>query len=208
MSWTAPRTWVAGELVTAALFNTHIRDNETELRGGGVAVASQAALDFVFASSASQFGRLAPAARQIPRLNAAGNAWEMVNPVDLIYPVGSIFISTVSTNPNTLLGHGTWSAFATGRTLVGIDTGQTEFDVVEETGGAKTHTLSVAEMPAHAHPGSTVALSAQDTPNGGAAANGVNSGGSTGVTVASQGGGGAHNNLQPYIVVYIWKRTA
>lgn len=117
------------------------------------------------------------------------------------WPVGSIFISVVSTNPATLLGFGTWTAFATGRTLVGIDAGQTEFDTVEETGGSKTHTLTTDEIPAHTH---TVT--------------GNNVGGSGGVridasdsftdTTSSTGGGGAHNNLQPYIVTYMWKRTA
>jgi hypothetical protein len=57
MAWTTPRTWVAGELVTAAMMNTHVRDNETELRAGGLAIASQAAGDFLFASSATQFAR-------------------------------------------------------------------------------------------------------------------------------------------------------
>lgn len=56
------------------------------------------------------------------------------------WPVGSVFISVVATNPATLLGTGTWTAFAAGRMLVGLDAGQTEFDTVEETGGAKTHT--------------------------------------------------------------------
>ena len=56
-AWTAPRTWVAGELVTAAQFNTHIRDNENELRAGGLAIASQATDDFVLASSATQLTR-------------------------------------------------------------------------------------------------------------------------------------------------------
>ena len=69
----------------------------------------------------------------------------------LAYPVGSIYIAVVSTNPATLLGFGTWSAFGTGRTLVGIDTGDVDFDVVEETGGAKTVTLTSAEMPSHTH---------------------------------------------------------
>ena len=58
--------------------------------------------------------------------------------VGLVYPVGSIFLSVVSTNPGTLLGVGTWVAIGTGRTLVAIDSGDTDFDVVEETGGAKT----------------------------------------------------------------------
>jgi hypothetical protein len=138
-----------------------------------------------------------------------------------VYPVGSIYISVVSTNPATLLGVGTWSAFATGRTLVGIDAGQTEFDTVEETGGAKTHTLTEAEMPSHTHvqnahshvqgvnSATTGGLSgyAPDTSTNTRA----NSGYSTSDTTAvnqNTGGGGAHNNLQPYIVVYMWKRTA
>lgn len=117
------------------------------------------------------------------------------------FPVGSIFISVVSTNPATLLGYGTWSAFATGRTLVGIDAGQTEFDTVEETGGSKTHTLTIAEMPAHDHAGSY---------NGGSSTfNWQTAPGASGISVTgSTGGGGAHNNLQPYIVTYMWKRTA
>lgn len=125
----------------------------------------------------------------------------------LAYPVGAIYTSVVSTSPATLFG-GTWSAFGAGRVLVGIDAGQTEFDTVEETGGAKTHTLIEAEIPAHVHnqtrlptatggvTGFTVDTSMSGTP----ATSGVNTG--------STGGGGAHNNLQPYIVVYRWKRTA
>lgn len=63
------------------------------------------------------------------------------------FPVGSVFISVVSTNPATLLGYGTWSAFGTGRMLVGIDSGDTDFDTVEETGGAKTKTIAQANLP-------------------------------------------------------------
>jgi len=54
------------------------------------------------------------------------------------YPVGSIYLSTNGTNPATTLGFGTWSAFGAGRVPVGFDSGQTEFDTDEETGGAKT----------------------------------------------------------------------
>src|SRR3972149_3898041 len=53
-------------------------------------------------------------------------------------PVGFVFVSVVSTNPATLLGYGTWSAFGAGRVLVGLDAGDADFDTVEETGGAKT----------------------------------------------------------------------
>ena len=127
-----------------------------------------------------------------------------------VYPVGSIYINAaVSTNPGTLLGFGTWVAFGTGRTMVGIDAAQTEFDTLEETGGSKTHTLTISEIPAHTHNQGSHDSSAGD---GGAyntefirdhsdTANGPN------VESSSTGGGSAHNNLQPYIVVYMWKRT-
>jgi hypothetical protein len=60
-----------------------------------------------------------------------------------LYPVGSVYINaSVSTNPGTLLGFGTWAAFGAGRVLVGLDAGDVDFDTVEETGGAKTHTLN------------------------------------------------------------------
>lgn len=130
-----------------------------------------------------------------------------------VYPIGSIYISVNSTNPGTLFG-GTWVAFATGRTLVGIDTGQTEFDTVEETGGAKTHTLTTAEMPAHNHRLSLEYGGGVDPgqpPTGQYTqirSNGTTYYNTVGGVTENTGGGGAHNNLQPYIVTYMWKRTA
>lgn len=73
------------------------------------------------------------------------------------FPVGSIFVATVSTNPATLLGYGTWSAFGAGKVLIGRDAGDTDFDTAEETGGAKTKAISahsgaaVADHAAHTH---------------------------------------------------------
>lgn len=58
--------------------------------------------------------------------------------VDALYPVGSIYLSTLSTNPATLLGRGTWVAFGAGRALVGLDSGDADFNAAEKTGGAKT----------------------------------------------------------------------
>ena len=131
-----------------------------------------------------------------------------VNVVEILkkaYPVGSIYINaSVSTNPATLLGFGTWSAFGAGRTLVGIDSGDTDFDTVEETGGAKTHTLSVAEMPSHTH--NLTLCPSNSTGNEWVGASGTSQKNSRTTTTA--GGGSAHNNLQPYIVVHMWKRTA
>ena len=124
-----------------------------------------------------------------------------------VYPVGSIYINASDgTNPGTLLGFGTWVAFGAGRVPVGIDATQTEFDTAEETGGAKTHTLTISEMPSHNH---NQPAGISPAPN----ANDVDITGGNGRTIDNNiltdntGGGNAHNNLQPYIVVYMWKRT-
>ena len=85
----------------------------------------------------------------------------VIGDVQEIYPVGSIYTSIDSTNPSSLFG-GTWEAFGTGKTLVGVDTSDTSFDTVEETGGAKTKsytpagtigntTLTTDQIPSHTH---------------------------------------------------------
>ena len=124
--------------------------------------------------------------------------------LETIYPVGSIYINAgVATNPGTLLGFGTWSAFGTGRTIVGVDSSDTYFDAVRETGGAKTHTLTVSELPAHTH---TVTMSTSDSDNDQLSEG--NTSGTSQHETSSTGGGAAHNNLQPYITAYMWRRTA
>jgi hypothetical protein len=120
-----------------------------------------------------------------------------------IYPVGCIYTSVTSTNPGSLFG-GSWVAFGAGRVLVGIDGSQSEFDSVNETGGAKTHTLSVSEIPAHTHTYEWENSGGSGYSPG--AANGDSSLYSK--TSGATGGGAAHNNLQPYIVVYMFRRTS
>ena len=128
--------------------------------------------------------------------------------LETIYPVGSIYINAgVATNPGTLLGFGTWTAFGTGRTIVGVDSSDTDFDTVRETGGSKTdsHTLTIAEIPAHSH---TVAASTNDSDESGVSqGHTINT---TNVSTSSVGGGGAHTHdiVQPYITAYMWRRTA
>lgn len=136
-----------------------------------------------------------------------------INPkllLEAIYPVGSIFINTTGTNPSTFLG-GTWEEFGKGRVLVGKDTTQTEFDTLGETGGEKTHKLTIAEMPKHRHGFYYAAQNGNDwgiNLNWNATAPGGRSGGGTGQGIDYEGGDGYHNNLQPYIVVSMWQRTA
>jgi hypothetical protein len=124
--------------------------------------------------------------------------------VNTFYPVGSIYLSVNNVNPGTFIG-GTWVAWGTGKVPVGVDTAQTEFNTVEETGGAKTHTLGVSEIPSHTH--STMGyrnVAGQGVLVFELAASTTNPGYVTGAT----GGGLAHNNLPPYITCYFWKRTA
>lgn len=132
--------------------------------------------------------------------------------LEQVYPIGSVYISVVSTNPNTLFGFGTWAAFAAGKFLVGLDSGDSSFDVAEETGGAKTHTLTTAEMPAHNHGGVTGQGDGSREVNVNGSGSNRNNYQTPGTghthTISSEGGGGAHNNLPPYIVCYMWKRTA
>lgn len=145
-------------------------------------------------------------------MQSKSSAWSSRTPaqaaVDLlpfIYPIGCIYFSTNSTNPATSLGFGTWSAFGAGKVPVGWATGDSDFGTDEATGGEKTHTLTLAESPAHSH---TTTLPANLTAGGFGNFYAGNNTGLAAPPTNSQGGGGAHNNLQPFIVVRMWKRTA
>lgn len=143
-----------------------------------------------------------------------------------LYPVGSIYTNaTSSTNPGTLLGFGTWTAFGAGRFMVGLDGSDASFDTAEETGGSKdaivvshTHTASVTDS-GHSH-GTGVAGNNFLTVSGGGLQIGSGVAGrtdaattgsaTTGISVSNSttGSSGTNANLPPYIVVYMWKRTA
>ena len=126
--------------------------------------------------------------------------------VDFIYPVGSIYISINSTNPSKYFG-GTWTAFATGRTLVGVDTNQTEFNTVQKTGGSKylqnhTHTWTNTIYTGTGGSGygdHAYEILANTTKE---KTNTLWTHGVYNVTTGDSG------NLQPYITVYMWQRTA
>jgi len=139
-----------------------------------------------------------------------------------MYPVGSIYTNAaVSTNPATLLGFGTWAAYAEGRVPVGKASSGT-FDTLNATGGAETdaHTLTTSEIPSHYHESLHGGTSNSSRPSGYTAVSNslspYNFGGGTddddwgSSQTKATGGGGTHTHdiVQPYIVVYMWKRTA
>jgi len=136
------------------------------------------------------------------------------------YPVGSIYLSTVATNPNTLFGFGTWVAYGQGRMPISVDATYT----AGSTGGSATTTLITANLPSHTHtatvtdPGHnhTFATYANTAPQSGSATQcAVNpttqttSTATTGISVtnSSTGSGTAATTISPYIAVYMWNRT-
>ena len=170
--------------------------------------------------------------------------------INTFYPVGTIYMSATNINPSTFLG-GTWEAWGSGRVPVGVDESDPNFDTVEKTGGASTHTLTIDQMPSHTHDqnshthkqsahshgagngssyyfstytgtrsteligsisgdGWEISQVAEDGIWNGskntATATATNN--ATTATNKNTGGDGAHNNLQPYITCYMWKRTA
>lgn len=207
--------------------------------------------------------------------STSGTAELFASIYNVIYPIGSIYISASSTNPGELFTGTTWEAWGSGRVPVGVDSSQSEFDAVEKIGGEKEHALTVSEMPSHDHVipehthsiedhehtfdatanskelvgevrnipsnGSDVQIdcsgvlstvetgeyrgytteSISDESNGfildashdhtvSGVTNSVSltiGAGNSGNT-ESTGSGSSHNNLQPYITCYMWKRTA
>lgn len=154
---------------------------------------------------------------------------------DQIYPIGAIYMSTVSTNPATLFKIGNWEALPAGRVLLaqGTSTWGVNYSA-GSTGGEDKHTLTVSESAPHNHTGSattsgsthTHALTMQashgKSGNGGVPrfsdgdmwspykTQNLSAAGehSHAITINNSGGGQAHNNMQPYLSVYMWKRIS
>ena len=190
----------ANKVISGADFNTEFTAVQT-------AVNTKADLN----GSASEAFSCTTAAAGTNTTQVATTAFVLnpLNIADVVYPVGAIF-TTVTAYANSaavvaVIGGTTWVAFGAGKVLVGLDSGDTDFDTSEETGGAKTdsHTLTTAEIPAHTHTygrsTTTEAMSIHDI-------SGLRGAATT--NTGSTGGGGAHNNLQPSVTVYMWKRTA
>lgn len=124
------------------------------------------------------------------------------------HPIGSIYMSVENTNPSTLFG-GIWIDWGTGRVPVCVDTADVNFNVVEKTGGEKTHTLTQSELPTSLS-FKTNDIGFQTYSEGTAQGEevGVPFGSNTTLNLTNSGGGQAHNNLQPYITCYMWKRVS
>lgn len=155
--------------------------------------------------------------KQIDELKEWKDNW-----LDTVYPIGSIYISTSSTNPEDIFG-GAWMPWGSGRVPVGVNTGDSSFNTVEKTGGSKSvshthttagHVLTISEIPSHRH--SINRTGNIGNPGYGTAYTSSNSG-DTGFGTEYTGGGQSHSHgntgsssvtvLQPYITCYMWKRV-
>lgn len=160
-------------------------------------------------------------------LSADQDAIAMI--MNALYPVGTIYMSVNSANPGDIFG-GSWQAWGSGRVPVGVNTSDTSFDTVEKTGGEKTHKLTANESgtTAHVHGGfvDTDHYVMNDSPS--ARNVGITDGESGDVyyidgqsqpeikfkhrtttgKAEAKAAASAHNNLQPYITCYMWKRIA
>lgn len=146
--------------------------------------------------------------------NAAGDEIVGTMPaisLEDVYPVGAIYMSAAATNPGTLFGFGTWEQIKDVFLLAAGDT-----YAGGSVGGEAAHSLSQAEMPAHYHTihygnnsgeyytaaiGFPAVMESNGTPV-------TKSWGAEMCRTADKGGGEAHNNMPPYLAVYVWKRTA
>ena len=143
--------------------------------------------------------------------------------IDAVYPIGSIYISVSATNPSNYFG-GTWVAFGAGRTLVGVDTSDADFNTVEETGGAKSRTLRAtigavgndpsylayecgAVITGHSTCGTATGYDHYRLKTSSYTSNPNNTYNHS-TTVWDASTGNDPSTLQPYITTYMWKRTA
>ncbi|MDD6640948.1 MAG: hypothetical protein PUE66_08150 [Erysipelotrichaceae bacterium] len=150
---------------------------------------------------------------------ASWNGYELgcISPKTVLlmaFPVGAVYITYDNNNPGNFLG-GTWVQFGQGRVLMGQgegNDGSTSMSfTTNSTGGEYAHKLTVDEMPSHRHK-----LTMRNNSSAGAyyarpplsANSGSNYDADREDTIASKGGDASHNNLQPYITVYFWRRTA
>jgi len=171
-----------GDLVANGIYKEDLDDLETALEAYADSVADAAVDTAVFAA------------------------------LQAMMPVGFVVTLGVNTNPATLYGFGTWTAIA-GRVIVGISGSDTEFDTLNETGGAKSVTLTSAQsgIPSHTHQqrvgNGSVGAILSVTQAYYSAATGFGAAQATDTNAAADAAQ-AHTNLQPYIVKYVWERTA
>ena len=138
-----------------------------------------------------------------------------ITPKDIynLYPIGSIYMSVVNINPSEYFG-GTWERFGEGRTIVSVDSSQSDFNTSMKIGGEKAHVLTINEMPSHNHNiirsdggvANELGWGSNQWDTGYISTSGTNKKNAS-QRITHTGGSQAHNNMPPYITVYMWRRV-
>lgn len=127
--------------------------------------------------------------------------------LNIVCPIGKVEIFFDNEDHSNYLGL-TWERTSIGKTPIGIDSSDSDFNAIGKTGGEKTHKLTNEEMPNHSHKVRYTGTGANG-PNGGMAGTNVDATPNyNDLLVAYEGGDQPHNNLQPYQVMAFWKRVA
>jgi len=194
----------AGKVISGADFNTEFTAVQTAVNTkADLAGSASQAFSATTASTGTNTTQVATTAFVQNTVTAA-----TIN--NLVYPVGSVYVNAeVATNPATLLGVGTWEAYGEGRVPVGKASSGT-FDTLNATGGSETQALTEANLPAHSHSMGTqnqTNISIDDRQITFLDPFWSGFGGGSARSTGNTGSGTAHNNLQPYIVVYMWKHS-
>ena len=197
-------------------------------------VTSYAVTNYLYDSIDVSFNNTTSGMKSTNVQDAIGELYQIANDYtsirEKIYPVGSIYISVTDDTVAKVQARygGTWVSVSKGRTLVGVNPDESEFNTVEKTDGEKAHSLTISEMPAHRHTLIRQQWYYADDVNVASTGSiyswrsGTGTGGATSASWKSNntnmaqdtydmlttGSGTAHNNLPPYITVYIYKRTA
>lgn len=148
-------------------------------------------------------------------------AWELIkkNLFNSLHPIGEVITNGLSSfDPNIEYPGTKWERIK-GRVIVGVDENDSDFNTVNKTSGAKTHTLTIEQMPSHNHKASSTKSILHDTSisdtnfgwhasynDGFKSLSNIDT--STLIQIGTNGGSQAHNNLQPYITKYVWQRIA
>ena len=213
-SYNAPPIVIDGDTINGVWLSTYIRDNWRTLW------QFTTLGDIIYATAANMVARLGIGTEnQVLHVHSGIPAWRNIADAILpaVYPVGCLYTETSGVNPGTTFGFGTWVAFGQGRVLVGAGTSDATY-AAGATGGESQHVLNINEIPSHSHstPSHTHGIPARNNTAQVASGSFASAWNGTGTGSTDPGGSGgtggagsdgAHNNMPPYIVVYMWRRT-
>lgn len=144
----------------------------------------------------------------IPIVDTGTKKMKLSTLLSLVFPIGSTYVTQTNTNPSTILGFGTWERLK-GKVCLGLDEDDNDLKTIGNTGGEKTHKLTINEMPSHNHLTRAAAVGSASSFGDGFVGLTNSYSQDSNFSTGNSGGGQAHNNMPPYEVVgYMWIRKS